>query len=103
MSTAAILKTVRNKACLFSLSLILISVSTAAQDCSQEALQKIKGTWKMGLKGSIVNVLPADLVRERSSIAAIHKMVSSKYSPLGCQVLYAEVYGKPDISGEGWI
>jgi hypothetical protein len=61
------------------------------------------GTWKAGMKGSIVNINAADLVKEKAVTAAIHKMVSSNYKPKGCQVLYSSVFGKSMANGQTWI
>jgi hypothetical protein len=46
--------------------------------------------------------MPADLAKEKLVVGALHKLVSSNYNPLGCQVLYAGVYGKSLLSGESW-
>lgn len=82
---------------------LLFSIWSTAQDCSKEILQKKPGTWKAGMKGSIVNVNAADLTKERSVTTAIHKMVSSKYNPTGCQLLYSTSFGKSISEGEHWI
>lgn len=82
---------------------LLFSIWSSAQDCSKEILQKKPGTWKARMKGSIVNVGAADLTKERSVTTAIHKMVSSKYNPMGCQVTYSTSFGKSISEGEHWI
>jgi hypothetical protein len=82
---------------------LLFSIRSTAQDCSKEILQRKPGTWKTGMKGSIVNVSAADLTKERSVTTAIHKMVSSKYNPTGCQLLYSTSFGKSISECEHWI
>ncbi len=84
-------------------SIFLFSISLSAQDCSKEILAQKPGTWKAGMKGSIVNVSAADLVKEKAVTAGIHKMVSSNYKPMGCQVLYSTVFGKSMDNGQTWI
>ncbi|MDP3360117.1 MAG: hypothetical protein Q8S41_12305 [Lutibacter sp.] len=84
-------------------SIFLFSISLSAQDCSKEILAQKPGTWKAGMKGSIVNVSAADLVKEKAVTAGIHKMVSSNYKPMGCQVLYSTVFGKSMVNGQTWI
>lgn len=81
----------------------MFSIWSSAQDCSKEILQKKPGIWKAGMKGQIMNVSSADLEKERSVTATIHKMVSSKYSPTGCQLLYSTSFGKSMSEGEHWI
>jgi len=82
---------------------ILITLSVAAQDCSKQLLRNKPGTWKAGRQGSIANVTTKDLTKERSVMAAIHKMVTSNYNPTGCQVSYSTVYGKQLNAGDNWI
>jgi hypothetical protein len=74
-----------------------------AQDCSQEQLRQKPGTWKTGRQGSIVNVAPADLAREKSVLASVHKMVSTGYNPVGCEISYNTVYGKNPGTGQVFI
>jgi len=74
-----------------------------AQDCNKEMLKQKPGTWKAGPQGSIPNVSTTDLPRERSVIAAIHKMVSTDYKPTGCQISYSTVYGKNPGTGQIFI
>jgi hypothetical protein len=83
--------------------LLFVSLQSFSQDCSQELLLKKPGTWKAGPQGSIHDVSPADLVKEKAVLAAIHKMVNSNYSPKGCQVSYSTVYDKNMNAGDGWI
>jgi len=82
---------------------MLFSISSSAQDCSTEILRKKPGVWKSGTQGSITNVSTADLAKEKAVLAGIHKMVSSGYSPEGCQVLYSTSFGKSLAAGQIWI
>ncbi|MGZ3777432.1 MAG: hypothetical protein ACXVI9_07550, partial [Mucilaginibacter sp.] len=85
------------------ISAILITLSAAAQDCSKQLLRNKPGTWKAGRQGSIANVAAKDLIREKAVLAGIHKMVTSNYSPTGCQVSYSTVYGKQLSAANNWI
>lgn len=87
----------------FTLSVILFfSLHAFSQDCTKELLAQKPGTWKAGQQGSIHNVSAADLVKEKAVTASIHKMISLKYNPLGCQVSYSTVYGKDPSPGQVW-
>ncbi len=88
---------------LFFVTTIILALFSSAQDCTKELLRQKPGTWKAGMKGSIVNVSAADLIKEKAIIAAIHKMVSSNYTPMGCQISYSTVFGKSMASGQTWI
>lgn len=87
----------------FVIAFLLISLFASAQDCSKELLLKKPGTWKKGPQGSIANVSAKDLVKEKSVIADIHKMVSTKYQPTGCQIAYSTVYSRPTVSAKDWV
>lgn len=80
---------------------LLVSISTAAQDCTKEILLQKPGTWKAGQQGSIKNVTAADLAKEKLVLASVHKMISKNYSPMGCQISYSTVFSK--YPGEGQI
>ncbi len=85
------------------LTVILFSISSHGQQCSQEMLKQKAGTWKAGLNGSIVNVTAADLAKEKAVMASIHKMINTGYSPKGCQILYSTTFGKGVATGQTWI
>jgi len=85
------------------LSIAVIAISSSAQDCNPEFLLQKPGTCKAGLQGSINGVSPADLVKEKSVLAAINKMVNPKYNPKGCQVLYSTAFSKYPSADEVWI
>ncbi|WP_300600740.1 hypothetical protein [Niabella sp.] len=74
-----------------------------AQDCSKEMLQQKPGTWKAGPQGSVINISAADLIKEKSLTATIHKMVSTNYKPVGCEISYSTVYGKYPGTGQTFI
>jgi len=82
---------------------IFFSISIQAQDCTKELLKQKPGTWKAGQQGSIANVSAADLAKEKTIIAAIHKMVSTHYKPTGCEISYSTVYGKNPNAGQTWM
>jgi len=84
-------------------AVLCLSMKAFTQECSKELLKEKAGTWKAGQQGSIKNVSAADLPRERSVIASIHKMVSTHYTPKGCQVSYSTVFGKYPAAGQTWI
>lgn len=82
---------------------ILIARVSFAQDCTPDLLLQKPGTWKAGMQGSIHGVSPANLVKEKSVLAAIHKMVNTNYNPKGCQVLYSTAFSKYPSAGDVWI
>jgi len=85
------------------LALIFLSAKSFSQDCTKELLAQKPGAWKTGPQGSIVNVKAADLAKEKSVIAGIHKIISANYKPTGCQVSYSTVYGKYLNAGQNWV
>lgn len=82
---------------------LIISIFSYAQECSKELLAKKEGRWKAGQQGSIQNVSATDLAKEKAVIAGIHKMISDKYKPTGCEVAYSTVFGKHLPAAENWI
>jgi len=81
-------------------AILLLSIQAFPQDCSKEILAQKTGTWKAGQQGSIQNVTASDLTKEKSVLANIHKMISSEYLPIGCEVSYSTVYGKVPSDGQ---
>lgn len=65
-------------------------------------LQK-PGTWKAGPQGSINNIAAADLAKEKIVLNAVHKMISTNYSPMGCQVSFSNVFGKNPDEGQTFV
>ncbi len=84
-------------------SVLVITLSSTAQECSKELLRNKPGTWKIGPQGTIANVKAGDLLKEKAVITNIHKMISANYQPTGCQVEYSTVYGKYPDPGQAWI
>ncbi len=82
---------------------LFISAFAFSQDCSKELLRKKTGKFKAGQQGSIANVSPADLAKEKLVIASIHKMIAANYKPTGCEISYSTVFGKPAVAGQGWV
>jgi hypothetical protein len=72
-------------------------------DCTPELLAQKPGTWKAGQQGTIANVTSTDLAKEKTVLADIHKMISSKYNPVGCQLSYSMVYGKYPDEGQVYV
>ena len=87
--------------------LILFSNFTVAeaQICSETVLAAKPGVWKASpLKGSTTKVSPADLTREKSVLATIHKTVAANYTPTGLEALYSNSFGGADPSaGKNWV
>lgn len=74
-----------------------------SQPCSQEELTKKPGTWKPGLQGSTTGVSAADLAREKEIVAKAFSIIKEGYSPVGCEVSYAGVYGFNQANGKNWV
>ena len=72
------------------------SLNAYSQDCTQASASQKTGIWKEGMKGSVLNVPPADLEKERKVVAAIHLLVKSSYSPTGVEADYNGSYDRPD-------
>jgi hypothetical protein len=84
-------------------ALVLHSFLALTQDCTREGLASKPGTWKPGQPGAVNNVTPADLAKEKQTLANIHGIVSAQYKPMGCQVSYSNVFGKYSGEGQSWI
>ncbi len=82
---------------------LFFSYNAFTQDCTKEALRQKPGTWKAGPQGSIHDVTAADLAKEKAVLAGIHKMITTNYTPTGCQIGYSTVYGKYSASGQNWV
>jgi hypothetical protein len=81
-----------------------LSLAAIAQECSPEMMAKKPGVWKAGIAGSVRNVTAAELAKEKAVLAAIHKMVSASYKPIGVSPTYANAFVGPDAnSGKNWI
>jgi hypothetical protein len=85
------------------LLVLIISFFCNAQECSKESLAKKEGQWKPGFQGSVRNVSATDLAKEKAVLSGIHKMISEKYRPTGCEASYSTVFGKHLPAAENWI
>ncbi len=82
---------------------LMICYKCYSQDCTPERLRNLEGNWKEGIKGSIKNVTPADLLREKNVTGTIHKMISENYKPTGCQITYSNAFGKVPAAGQTFV
>ncbi len=82
---------------------LFLFLNCFGQNCSQEILAKKPGIWKAGTQGSIKNITTTDLVKEKQVLAAIHKMITTSYTPMGCQVSYSNVFGKYPDEGQTFM
>jgi hypothetical protein len=80
-----------------------ISMNSYAQDCTPESLATLPGTWKKGQQGSIQNINPKDLTKEKAVINNLHQLINENYQPKGCQIAYSTVFGKYPGEGENWL
>jgi len=71
--------------------ILLIALSSSAQDCTNESLLQKPGTWEE-TRGSISGITSADLAREKNVEASIHSMIKSKYSPMGLKIKFGGAY-----------
>jgi len=88
----------------FATFIVSLSLTAISQECTPEMMAKKPGTWKAGIAGSVRNVTPAELAKEKAVLAAIHKMVSASYKPIGVSPTYSNAFAGPDAnSGKNWI
>ena len=87
--------------CLTLLLSTFIVLSITAQDCDPKILAQKPGVWKAGIKNTAYGVSPADLPKEKQVLEDIHKLISTNYSPIGCQALYSLSHDAS--AGRGWI
>jgi hypothetical protein len=80
---------------LLSACLLIVSMSVSGQDCTEASILQKPGVWKEGMKGSVLNVPPADIDKERKVVEAIHLLVKSKYTPMGVVASYNGSYDRP--------
>jgi len=88
---------------IFSIAILFAFHFTFSQDCSKEVLRQKPGTWKAGQQGAINNVSAADLAKEKATVENIHKMITAKYKPTGCEISYSKVFGKHPEPGQNWV
>jgi hypothetical protein len=73
---------------------ILFASAAPAQDCTQELLKQKPGTWTE-TGGSISGIASADLAREKKTVAALHALLKSNYSPMGVKITFGGAYNGP--------
>lgn len=65
-----------------------------AQPCNDNDFINKPGKWKKNMQGSIRNITAADLGREKTFLANLHKKISTGYNPTGLEVHYSTVWNK---------
>jgi hypothetical protein len=89
---------------LFIMLFLIPALYCTGQDCTAAALLKRPGVWKAGMSGSITGVSAKDLLREKATVAGIHKMITGSYTPVGCQALFTNNFsGENPGAGKNWI
>ena len=71
--------------------LLLVALSSSAQDCTNESLIQKPGVWEE-TSGSISGITSADFAREKKVEASIHSMIKSKYTPMGLKIKFGGAY-----------
>lgn len=83
--------------------LLLSVIPGMAQPCNENELASIPGKFKPGIPGSVNNVTAANLAKEKQVLAEIHKMISSGYRPVGCEITYSNAFGYNPANGKNWV
>jgi len=83
--------------------LLLIPITSSAQNCDPKEIAKIPGKWKGPGKGYIENVSQANLTKEREVLAKIHEMMKKSYAPLGGDLSFSNVFGYNKYKGKNWL
>src|SRR4051794_7662924 len=88
---------------LFIIILSLFTITASAQNCSEASLFQTPGRWKTGMKGS-EGGSPADLVKEKKLVEAIHSMIKAKYAPMSVETIFHGTYMPPEpaMPGNGY-
>jgi hypothetical protein len=73
------------------ISSILFFLNASAQNCTEESLIQKPGVWKVGTKGSEGGTA-TQLLSEKKTVAAIHHMIQSKYTPMGVESIFHGAY-----------
>jgi hypothetical protein len=79
------------------ISAFLITLSSFAQDCTDELLLQKSGSWKE-TSGSISGIAAADLAREKKVVATLHTLIKSKYLPLGVKIDFGGAYSSRNVN-----
>jgi len=82
--------------------LVLAHFAAFTQPCSVEMLLKVPGNWKGPGLGSVHNVTPENLAKEKAVVGEIQKMISSAYQPYGVNASYSYVFGYGLSGGKNW-
>lgn len=91
---------------LFLAAFVLVTVTVLkshSQPCTPEKLFKLQGEWKVGMKGSTMNVSKESLAKEMQTVQSIFEIFKAGYDPMGCRVEYSGVYGFNTAYGKNWI
>lgn len=91
---------------LFLAAFVLVTVTVLkshSQPCTPEKLFKLPGEWKVGMKGSTMNVSKESLAKETQTVQSILEIFKTGYNPMGCRVEYSGVYGFNTAYGKNWI
>lgn len=83
--------------------ILFFTISSMAQDCTEESLRQKPGTWKAGQQGSVNDVTAADLAREKTVVTGLHNMITAHYNPTGCEISYSKTFGMSKVAGQDWI
>lgn len=76
-------------------SIILFSISSSAQNCTQELLLQTRGILTPDEPGGGRELTTADLAKHKKVLATIVNMIKSRYTPMGIKSLFHENYGFP--------
>jgi hypothetical protein len=73
---------------------VFFYMNAHSQDCDSGSLSQKAGAWKES-SGSSHGVSAADLARQKKTVASIHNMIRSKYSPTGVNAYFNSGYNSP--------
>lgn len=76
-------------------AIILFSISSSAQNCTEELLLKTPGILKADAPDGGRELKAADLAKHKKVLATITNMIKSRYTPMGIKSQFHEDYGYP--------
>lgn len=80
---------------IFAYLLIAIVNNASAQDCSKEALRKIKGVWLPSKQNNVLdNPAPADIAGAKKILDDVRKLAQEQYIPVGADSRHHYVFEK---------
>lgn len=79
-------------------AVILFSISSSAQNCTDELLLQTPGILKADAPYSSGKFSAVDLAKHKKVVTTIANMIKSKYTPMGVKALSHESYGYPSAS-----